>query len=92
MQVFSKTDARQNFASLFNAVRFAGNVVGIGRGKIRVHGKVLPEVLMVKMPTHEDIEALRKSPLGFDEAMKQWLLEKIVKEFDGKREKKSLKD
>lgn len=92
MQVFSKTDARQNFASLFNAVRFAGNVVGIGRGKIRVHGKVLPEVLMVKMPTHDDIEELRKSPLGFDEAMKQWLLEKIVKEFDGKREKKSLKN
>jgi hypothetical protein len=82
MQVFSKTHARQNFASLFNAVRYAGNVVGIGRGKIRVQGKVLPEVLMVKMPTPEDITELKKSPLGFHEAMKKWLLEKLASEFE----------
>jgi hypothetical protein len=87
MQVFSKTDARQNFAALFNAVRYAGNVVGVGRGKIRVNGKVLPEVLMVKMPTPDDIEMLKKSPLGFDEAMKQWLLEKLASEFEEKKKK-----
>jgi len=81
MQVFSKTHARQNFASLFNAVRYAGNVIGIGRGKIRVQGKVLPEVLMVKMPSPEDISEFKKSPLGFHEAMKKWLLERLVNEF-----------
>ena len=81
MQVFSKTDARQNFARLFNAVRYGGNVVGVGRGKIRIKGQVLPEVLMVKMPTPEDIETLKKSPEGFDKAMRKWLLEKVAAEF-----------
>ncbi|MDP3976055.1 MAG: hypothetical protein Q8P95_04000 [bacterium] len=84
MQVFSKTDARQNFASLFNAVRYAGKVIGIGRGKIRfgAHRKVLPEVLMVRMPTPEDVEKLKKDPRGFDEAMKEWMMKKIGQEFE----------
>ncbi|MGE3340603.1 MAG: hypothetical protein AB7J46_01490 [Candidatus Altimarinota bacterium] len=82
MQVYSKTHARQNFASLFNSVRYAGSVVGIGRGKIKMGNKVLPEVLMVKMPTPEDITELKKSPLGFHEAMKKWLLERLVEEFE----------
>ncbi|MDP2691643.1 MAG: hypothetical protein Q8O95_04555 [bacterium] len=81
MQVYSKTNARQNFAALFNAVRYAGRVIGVGRGKIKVGGKILPEVLMVKMPTPDEIEELKKSPLGFDEAMKKWLLEKVASEF-----------
>lgn len=84
MKVFSKTDARQNFAALFNAVRYARGVVGIGRGKIKIDGKILPEVLMVKMPEPEDMEAFKKSPKGFDEAMKCWLLERVAKEFGGK--------
>lgn len=82
MQVYSKTHARQNFSTLFNAVRYAGHVVGIGRGKIRVSGKVLPEVLMVKMPTPDDISEFKKSPLGFHEAMKKWLLERLASEFE----------
>jgi len=85
MQVYSKTDARQHFAALFNAVRYAGNVVGVGRGKIRVNGKVMPEVLMVKMPTPDEVEQFKKSPKGFDEEMQKWFLEKVAKEFDSKR-------
>jgi len=80
MQVYSKTDARQNFASLYNAVQYGGNVIGVGRGKIKVNGKILPEVLMVRMPTPEDIEELKKSPKGFNIALKEWLLEKIAEE------------
>jgi len=84
MQVYSKTDARQNFASLYNAVNFGGTVVGIGRGKIRINGNILPEILMVRMPTPDDIEMLKKDKRGFDKALKEWLLEKIAKELDGK--------
>jgi|CXWL01.1.fsa_nt_gi hypothetical protein len=81
MKVFSKTDARQKFSALFNAVRHARGVVGIGRGKIRVDGKILPEVLMVRMPEPEDMEQFKNHPKGFDEAMKCWLLERVAKEF-----------
>lgn len=80
MQVYSKTDARQNFASLYNAVNFGGSVVGIGRGKIRIKNKILPEVLMVRMPTPDDIELLKKDKRGFDKALKEWLLDKIAQE------------
>lgn len=80
MKVYSKTNARQNFASLYNAVNFGGNVIGVGRGKIRVNGNILPEILMVRMPTPDDIEELKNSKLGFDQALKKWLLEKITKE------------
>ena len=82
MQVYSKTDARQNFASLYNAVNFGGNVVGIGRGKIRINGNILPEILMVRMPTPDDIDVLKKDKRGFDVALKEWLLEKIAKELE----------
>lgn len=80
MQVYSKTDARQNFAALYNAVNFGGSVIGIGRGKIRINDKILPEVLMVRMPTPDDMEDLKKDERGFDVALKEWLLEKIVAE------------
>jgi len=82
MQVYSKTDARQNFASLYNAVNFGGTVVGIGRGKVRVNDKILPEVLMVRMPTPDDIEILKNDKRGFDKALKEWLLKKITKELE----------
>ena len=82
MQVYSKTDARQNFAALYNAVNFGGSVVGIGRGKIRVSNKILPEVLMVRMPTPDDIEVLKSDERGFDAALKEWLLDKIAKELE----------
>lgn len=81
MQVYSKTDARQNFAALYNAVNYGGRVVGVGRGKIKTpSGKILPEVLMVRMPTPEDLELLKADPRGFEEALKAWLMEKIAQE------------
>ncbi len=83
MQVYSKTNARQNFASLYNAVNFGGRVVGIGRGKITApSGMILPEVLMVRMPTPDDMGELKKDERGFDVALKEWLMEKIVKELE----------
>lgn len=82
MQVYSKTDARQNFAALYNAVNYGGSVIGVGRGKIQVDGKILPEVLMVRMPTPDDIESLKQDPRGFQVALKEWLMEKIVRELD----------
>lgn len=82
MKVFSKTHARQNFATLYNAVNYGGSVIGVGRGKIKINGKILPEVLMVRMPTPDDIEKLKKSELGFDAALKKWLLEKITRELE----------
>jgi len=83
MQVYSKTDARQNFASLYNAVKFGGSVVGVGRGKIRApSGKILPEVLMVRMPSGADIEELKKDQRGFDKALQDWLMNQIARELE----------
>lgn len=78
MQVYSKTDARQHFSSLFNAVRYGDSVVGVGRGKMRISGKVLPEVLMVKLPESDELEVFKKSPLGFEKALQKWFLEKVA--------------
>ncbi|MDF2379753.1 MAG: hypothetical protein P1V18_06090 [Candidatus Gracilibacteria bacterium] len=82
MQVYSKTDARQNFATLYNSVKFGGSVVGVGRGKIKVEGKIMPEVIMVRMPTPDDIEVLRQDIRGFKKALQEWLMKKIAEELE----------
>lgn len=82
MQVYSKTDARQNFATLYNSVKFGGNVVGVGRGKITVGDKIMPEVILVRMPTPDDIAILREDKRGFKKALQEWLMKKIAEELE----------